>query len=77
MSAALIELDRAACLHQDGGTQEACESAQRAITALAAEYRTELVIGRTYELLDAIPATTRGAAARSARCLQDLVRELA
>jgi tetratricopeptide (TPR) repeat protein len=56
LSTALIELDRAACLHQDGETVEACDQAQRAITALPGELRVALVLTRAHGLARAIPA---------------------
>lgn len=72
MSAALIHLDRAACLHQDGETDEACALAHRTIIALPAEYRTDLVIGRARDLIRAVPEDRRSAASE----LDELVRNI-
>jgi hypothetical protein len=59
LSTALIQLDAATCLFQDGDTAAACESARDTLTELPAEFRTDLVLSRTRDLLTAIPASHR------------------
>ncbi|MET7765747.1 hypothetical protein ABZS71_28410 [Streptomyces sp. NPDC005393] len=56
MTRTLDNLDAAACAHHDGDTEQACQRATAALTALPADYREGLVRTRATDLYRSIPA---------------------
>ncbi|WP_184502890.1 hypothetical protein [Streptomyces botrytidirepellens] len=52
----LLTIDAAACLHQNGDTDQACRSAATAFAALPTAYRTGLTHTRALDLYRSIPA---------------------
>ncbi|WP_454321193.1 hypothetical protein [Streptomyces phaeoluteigriseus] len=55
MTRTLLNIDRAACAHHDGDTEQACRRTVAALTALPVGYRTGLVRRRALDLYEAIP----------------------
>ncbi|WP_326794026.1 hypothetical protein OHA79_52390 (plasmid) [Streptomyces sp. NBC_00841] len=56
MTRTLLHIDGAACAHHDGDSEEACRRTVAALTGLPGNYRTGLVLRRTLDLYEAIPA---------------------
>ncbi|MGW4995217.1 hypothetical protein ACWEQ3_47905 [Streptomyces mirabilis] len=56
MTRTLLNIDGAACSHQDGDSEDACRRTVAALTGLPDGYRTGLVRRRALDLYEAIPA---------------------